>query len=80
MPDWPSLSIEEASELTRYNREYIRRLIRDGKVEAVKFGTIYVINKESMLAYAKSAGTSDDERTGPKPGRGKRGKRAKKRD
>ena len=33
MLDWPSYTIKEASEKTGYNEEYLRRLIREKKIE-----------------------------------------------
>jgi len=38
MPEWPSYTIKEASQKTGYNGEYLRRLIRQGKIEAIKVG------------------------------------------
>lgn len=65
MPEWPSWSIEEASERTGYNREYLRRLIRRDKIEAVRIGPVYLIRVSSLKAYIQNLDPSD-ARTGAK--------------
>ena len=47
------VSVEEASEVTGYAREYIRRLVRQGKVKAEKKGTMFWVHLESLLAYKR---------------------------
>jgi len=66
MPEWASYSIKEASEKTGYNEEYLRRLIRQGKIEAVKVGPAYLIRVESLKRYIEQTQTPDDARTGPR--------------
>lgn len=67
MPEWPSYSIKEASEKTGYAEEYLRRLIRRGKIEAVTVGPAYLIKVESLNRYIEETQTPDDARTGPRP-------------
>jgi excisionase family DNA binding protein len=69
MPNWASWSVDEASRITGYSEEQLRRLIRDRKIEAVKFGPVYAIRQESLLRYIEEAKQSGDARSGPK-GRG----------
>jgi excisionase family DNA binding protein len=64
--EWPSWSVKQASEKTGYNPEYIRRLIREGKVEAVQVGRVYLIRIESLQGYINSL-DEGDRRTGPRP-------------
>ena len=66
MPDWPSYSIKEASQKTGYNEEYLRRLIRQGKVEAIKIGPAYLIRVESLEKYIEEMRESADARSGPR--------------
>jgi excisionase family DNA binding protein len=66
MPEWPSYTIKEASRKTGYNEEYLRRLIRQGKIEAVKVGPAYLIRVDSLEKYLEEIEDSDDARTGPK--------------
>jgi excisionase family DNA binding protein len=67
MPEWASYSIKEASQRSGYNEEYLRRLIRQGKLEAVKIGPAYLIRVESLERYVEEMQTADDGRTGPRP-------------
>ncbi len=64
MADW--ITTTEAVSLTRYNPEYLRRLVRAKKIAARKFGTIWQINRKSLLAYVESNTDSADQRRGPK--------------
>lgn len=62
--DW--LTVSQAAELSGYHPEYLRELIRDGKVEARKLSILWLVSKRSLLAYCKAAEKSDDGRRGPK--------------
>lgn len=65
MPDdW--ITTIKAAELSGYHPERIRELIRDGKIEARKFGTIWQVSQTSLVAYLKVAEKSEDRRWGPK--------------
>jgi len=66
MPEWPSYTIKEASRKTGYNEEYLRRLIRLGKIEAVKVGPAYLIQVDSLEKYIAEMKDTDDARTGPR--------------
>ena len=65
MPEWPSWSIKEASEQTGYHVEYLRQLIRDGKVEAERVGRVFLVRISSLEAYMESLDKTD-ARTGPR--------------
>lgn len=67
MPEWASYSIKEASKKTGYNEEYLRRLIRRGKIEAVRIGPAYLIRVSSLDRYLKEMQLSGDARMGPRP-------------
>ncbi|MEI7847321.1 MAG: helix-turn-helix domain-containing protein [Chloroflexota bacterium] len=60
------LTVQDAAKLSGYHAEYLRLLIRDGKLKAHKFGPIWAISKFSLLAYLEIAHKSDDGRQGPK--------------
>ena len=47
------VSVEEASQITGYSEQYIRRLLRQGKIKAEKKGTMWWINLESLTEYKK---------------------------
>ncbi len=64
MTDW--ITPQEAGELSGYNTEYIRWLIRKGKIAATKKGYSWWVDHDSFLAYLKAAKKSEDKRHGPK--------------
>lgn len=63
--DW--ITTTEAAKLTGYHPEYLRELIRQGKINGRKFGTIWQVDKRSLVAYVEAAEQSQDNRWGPKP-------------
>jgi excisionase family DNA binding protein len=60
------ISVEEAANLSGYKAAYLRRLIRQGDIGAVKKGHDWWVNKDSVLDYCKSVQQSTDQRRGPK--------------
>jgi len=48
------LTVNEAASLSGYHPEYVRQLIRDGKVTAKKFSIVWMVSKESLLDYVKA--------------------------
>ena len=60
------LTVQEAAKISSYHAEYLRLLIRQGKLNARKFGPIWAVSKFSLLAYLEIAQKSDDGRQGPK--------------
>ena len=48
------LTVNEAAKLSGYHPEHVRRLIREGEVSAKKFSIVWMVNRESLLAYTKS--------------------------
>jgi len=67
MADDEWLTIQQASELSGYHAEYLRIIVRAGKLNAHKFGSVWAISRKSLLSYLKAAEKSDDRRHGPKP-------------
>ena len=60
------LTVQEAAKKTGYHAEYLRILIRSGKISARKFGPVWAINKASLITYLEIAEKSADRRHGPK--------------
>lgn len=60
------LTVQEAAKISGYHAEYLRLLLREGKLIARKFGPVWAISKFSLLAYLDIARKSDDGRQGPK--------------
>jgi excisionase family DNA binding protein len=67
LPDWEiTWTVQEASAATGYNAEYIRRLVRNKEIEAVKIGFVWLINGDSLKDYIERVEDLDDSRYGPK--------------
>ena len=65
MPDeW--LSVNDAAKLSGYHPEYIRRLVRDGEIDAKKFSIVWQVRTQSLLDYLEIAESKDDKRFTPK--------------
>ena len=60
------LSVSEAAKLSGYHPEYIRRLIRDGEIQARKFSIVWQVKRKSLSAYIETAKSKDDKRFTPK--------------
>lgn len=60
------LSVSDAAKLSGYHPEYIRRLIRDGEIEARKFSIVWQVRTKSLNAYVESSQSMDDKRFIPK--------------
>jgi excisionase family DNA binding protein len=59
------ITAKEAAELSGYHPERIRELIREGKIIARKFGSVWAIQRKSMQTYVRSM-QKLGERRGPK--------------
>ena len=60
------IPIQAATELTGYNAQYLRRLLRVGKLEGIKVGQVWLVELTALQAYFSSAISSNDMRYGPK--------------
>jgi len=60
------LTTAEAAELSGYHTEYIRQIIKAGKVQGKKFGPVWQVNKQSLLNYIQTGREKQDKRWGPK--------------
>jgi excisionase family DNA binding protein len=61
-----SITTDEAVTLSGYNLEYIRRLIRNKKIEAEKKGGHYWVSRQSLMDYLATNKETVDKRVGPK--------------
>jgi excisionase family DNA binding protein len=59
------ISVKAAAEFSGYSLQYLRRLLRSGKLEGVKIGQVWLIDKDTFEAYLKKANQSTDRRFGP---------------
>jgi hypothetical protein len=60
------ISVEEATTISGYNAQYLRRLLRAGKLAGVKVGQVWLIDLASLQTYFSCAISSNDMRFGPK--------------
>ncbi len=60
------MTVEAAVETTGYNPQYLRRLLRAGRLEGVKVGQVWLIRIASMEAHIRLGNSSNDRRFGPK--------------
>ena len=60
------ISVKAASMFSGYSPQYLRRLLRLGKLAGLKLGQLWLIEMESLEVYLAQAGTSADHRFGPK--------------
>ncbi len=61
-PGWKT--IREAAEDTGYHPEYLRQLIRAGKIQAKRIGYMWFIQDKSLRRYIQHT-QGDDARYGP---------------
>jgi len=59
------LTVRSAAEISGYNQQYLRRLLRNRVFQSRKIGQIWLIDKKSFMDYLKSANKSKDKRFGP---------------
>lgn len=59
------LSVNEAAELSGYHPEHIRRLIRDGKIKAQKFASVWQVDRYSLQIYIRKVENLGEKR-GPR--------------
>ncbi len=60
------ITVSDAAELSGYNEEHIRRLLRDGLISGRKFGIVWQVKRSALNTYLQKAQSSDDKRHGPK--------------
>lgn len=62
--DW--ITVQQAAELTGYHVEYLRELIREGRVRARKFADVWAVSRKSLLDYIREQAQRGEKR-GRKP-------------
>ena len=53
LEDW--LTVHQAADVSGYHFNYIRQMIRAGKLEARKFGPVWQVNRTALLEYIEEA-------------------------
>jgi excisionase family DNA binding protein len=56
------ISMQAAADVTGYNIQYLRRLLRSGKLEGIKIGQIWLIEIQSLEMYLQHVENTSDRR------------------
>ncbi len=59
------ISVKAASDFSGYSLQYLRRLLRCGKLDGLKIGQVWLIEKSVFEAYLEKAIQAIDRRFGP---------------
>jgi hypothetical protein len=60
------ISVQVAAEFSGYSLQYLRRLMRCGRLAGLKIGQVWLIEIASFEDYLARSGNSEDNRFGPK--------------
>jgi len=60
------ISVNGAAFHSGYNVQYLRRLLRDGRLIGVKLGQTWLIDKCTFEVYLENANLTQDKRFGPR--------------
>ena len=60
------VSVKAAALHSGYNMQYLRRLLRDGRLISMKLGQTWLVDKYSFETYLENANHTKDKRFGPK--------------
>ena len=58
------ISVKVAAYHSGYNIQYLRRLLRDGRLTGMKLGQTWLIDKRTFEAYLEDANYTKDKRFG----------------
>jgi excisionase family DNA binding protein len=59
------IPVRAAAEFSGYSLQYLRRLLRCGKLAGIKIGQVWLIEKAVFEAYLEKANQTKDQRFGP---------------
>ncbi len=60
------ITANTAAEITGYDIQYLRRLLRSGKLRGVKIGQLWLIEMQSLETYLQHVESTSDRRCGPR--------------
>jgi excisionase family DNA binding protein len=60
------ISVKAAAECTGYSIQYPRRLLRNGRLEGIKIGQLWLIEMASFDRYLRNGRMQRDRRHGPR--------------
>ena len=59
------LSVKAAAETFGYNEQYLRRLLRTGRLQGTRIGQVWLIKLASLEAHLRKGYLAQDRRFGP---------------
>ncbi len=59
------LSVRAAAEYSGYNEQYLRRLLRAGRLDGTRIGQVWLIKLASLEAHLRKGQLSRDQRYSP---------------
>jgi len=60
------ISVQAAALYSGYSLQYLRRMLRNGKLAGIKIGQLWLVDKGNLDVYLTDAQTATDQRFGPK--------------
>jgi len=60
------LTVQAAADVTGYNIQYLRRILRSGTLKGIKIGQMWLIDMKSLEAYLQQVESTSDRRCGPR--------------
>ncbi len=60
------IAVKAAAEFSGYSIQYLRRLLREGQLEGIKIGQVWLIKLTSLETYARNGQMVGDRRYGPR--------------
>ena len=60
------ITVQASAEVTGYNIQYLRRMLRSGALEGVKIGQMWLIEMDALESHLKRMENTSDRRYGPK--------------
>jgi excisionase family DNA binding protein len=60
------ISVQVAGKYSGYSLQYLRRLLRNGKLEGIKIGQLWLVDKGALDVCLKRVQNTADQRFGPK--------------
>ena len=60
------ISVQVAASYCGYSLQYLRRLLRASKIEGIKIGQVWLVDKGALDIYIEKAQDATDQRFGPK--------------
>ncbi len=60
------ISVQVAASYSGYSLQYLRRLLRASKIEGIKIGQVWLVDKGALDIYIEKAQDATDQRFGPR--------------